>query len=104
MGKKIIMPKKDMSTSERAIGTAIVKHGLEIAKSLGFTACMTCGNPDVYKRKMGLKNYRELGIKKDDSVEDADECIFAIELVPNGLMARTGFLAFLIMIFFKCEK
>jgi len=73
-----------------------VKHGLEIAKSLGFTACMTCGNPDVYKRKMGLKNYRELGIKKDDSVEMLMNAYLQLNLFRMGLMARTGFLAFLL--------
>jgi len=103
-GEKDNHAEKRYEYQRKGIGTAIVKHGLEIAKSLGFTACMTCGNPDVYKRKMGFKEYRELGIKKDDSVEDADECILQLNLFRMGLMARTGFLAFLIMIFSNVEK
>jgi len=50
---------------------------------------------------MGLKNYRELGIKKDDSVEDADECIFAIELVPNGFDGTNRILSFSYYDFFQ---
>jgi len=100
-GEKDNHAEKRYEYQRKGIGTAIVKHGLEIAKSLGFTACMTCGNPDVYKRKMGLKNYRELGIKKDDSVEDADECIFAIELVPNGFDGTNRILSFSYYDFFQ---
>jgi len=53
---------------------------------------------------MGLKNYRELGIKKDDSVEDADECIFAIELVPNGFDGTNRILSFSYYDFFSNVK
>ncbi|MDF2543397.1 MAG: GCN5-related N-acetyltransferase [Herbinix sp.] len=68
----------------KGIGTALVKHGLEIAKKLGYSACMCCGNPQVYQSKMGFHNYLELGLKKDNSVDDPDTCIFATELIEDG--------------------
>ena len=68
----------------KGIGTALVAHALKIAQELGYTGCMTCGNPSVYQRKMGFKNYRELGIERDGSVEDPEDCVFAMELVPGG--------------------
>ena len=42
---------KKYDYQRKGIGTIIVKHGLEVAKSLGFTACMTCGNPAIYQGK-----------------------------------------------------
>lgn len=68
----------------KGIGTALVKRGLEIAKSLGYTGCMTCGHPDVYRKKMGFSDYRNFGIVKDDSVDDSDKAIHAMELLPGG--------------------
>ena len=59
-------------------------RGLEIAKSLGHTGCMVEGNPDAYRRKMGFLNYRSFGIECDDSVDNPDGCVHAIELVPGG--------------------
>jgi len=103
-GEKDNHAEKKYEYQRKGIGTAIVKHGLEVAKSLGFTACMTCGNPAVYQKKMGFKNYRELGIQKDDSVEDADECIFAIELAPNGFEGTNRLLSFSYYDFFKCGE
>ena len=95
---------KKYDYQRKGIGTAIVKHGLEVAKSLGFTACMTCGNPAIYQRKMGFRNYRELDIKKDDSVEDADECVFAIELVPGGFDGTNRLLSFKYYDFFTTNS
>ena len=75
---------KTYEYQRKGIGTAIVKYGLETAKILGFTACMTCGNPAVYRIKMGFRNYRDFNITRDESVTDPDAAIHAIELKPNG--------------------
>lgn len=68
----------------KGIGTALVMRGLEIARSLGYTGCMTSGHPAFYQKKMGFLNCRELDISRDESVDDPEGCVFAIELVPGG--------------------
>ena len=75
---------KSYEYQRKGIGTALVMRGLAIAESLGYTGCMTCGHPDVYRKKMGFLDYRKLGIGKDKSVEEPDGALHAIELVPNG--------------------
>ncbi|MCL1793189.1 MAG: N-acetyltransferase [Oscillospiraceae bacterium] len=75
---------KSYEFQRRGIGTALVMRGLEIAKSLGYTGCMTCGHPDVYQKKMGFLDCRALGINLDESVKDPEGCVHAVELVPSG--------------------
>jgi predicted N-acetyltransferase YhbS/thiamine kinase-like enzyme len=75
---------KSYEYQRKGIGTALTMRGLEIAKTLGYTGCMTCGHPDVYRKKMGFSDYRELGINKDKSVDEPDGALHAIELVPGG--------------------
>ena len=86
---------KQYKYQRKGIGTAMVKHGVETAKILGYTGCITCGNPALYQKKMGFKNYRELGIVKDESVEDHESCVFAIELVPGGFNGTNKVLSYL---------
>ena len=86
---------KKYEFQRKGIGTAIVQYGLKIAKSLGYSGCMTCGHPDVYRKKMSFKNYLELGIKKDSSVDDPDGAIHAIEFVPNAFDETNKILSFL---------
>jgi hypothetical protein len=38
----------------------------------------------VYQNKMGFLDCRELGIGRDDSVDDPEGSVFAIELTPGG--------------------
>ncbi len=83
-GEKDSHAEKTYEYQRKGIGRALVKHGLEIAKSLGYTGCMTCGNPEVYQKKMGFHDCRELGIDRDISVDDPEGCVFAIELIPGG--------------------
>lgn len=78
----------------KGIGTALVKRGIELAAALGYTACMVCGNPCVYREKMGFTNYLELGIVKDESVDDPDWAIFARELQANGFQETDKVLSF----------
>ena len=75
---------KSYEYQRKGIGTALVMHGLKIAKSLGYTGCMTCGHPDVYQKKMGFLDCRVLGINLDESVKDPEGCVHAVELVPGG--------------------
>ena len=75
---------KSYAYQRKGIGTALVGHGIKIAKSLGYTGCMTCGHPDVYRKKMGFLDYRELGISKDNSVDDPELAVHATELAAGG--------------------
>lgn len=80
-------------------------HGLEVAKLLGYTGCMTWGHPDVYKKKMGFLDCRELGIGRDDSVDEPEGCVFAIEIIPGGFeKKRINCSVTLIMIFHKLNR
>lgn len=75
---------KSHEYQRKGIGTALVMHGLEIAKTLGYTGCMTCGHPDVYRKKMGFSDYRNFGIVNKYSTDVPDGALHAIELVPGG--------------------
>ena len=83
-GDKDNHTEKTYEYQRKGIGTALVMHGFEIAKTLGYTGCMTCGHPDVYRKKMGFSDYRELGICKDKSVDDPDGAVHTKELIPGG--------------------
>ncbi|MCL2478921.1 MAG: N-acetyltransferase [Treponema sp.] len=85
---------KTYEFQRRGIGTAIIRAGLEIAITLGFTACVVSGNPAVYRGKMGFRNYYELGIEKDRSVAEPDSTIFALELKPDGFAGTNRVLGF----------
>lgn len=76
--------KKSYTYQRRGIGKTILNKGLSIAKELGYTACMTCGNPDIYRVKMGFFDCRDLDIKRDDSVDDPDGCVFARKISDQG--------------------
>ena len=95
---------KSYEYQRKGIGTALVKRGLEIAKSLGYTGCMTCGNPAVYQKKMGFLDCRELGIGRDESVEDPEGCVFAIELAPQGFEGTNKQLSYAYYDFTKTEQ
>lgn len=88
----------------KGIGTALVMRGLEIAKALGYTGCMTCGNPAVYIKKMGFLDCRELGIGRDESVDDPEGCVFAIELVPSGFEKTNKLLSYAYYDFKETEQ
>ena len=85
---------KTYEYQRKGIGTAIVRHALVVARRLGYTGCMTCGHPAVYRDKMGFNDYRELGIAKDDTVDDPDLAIHAIELVPDGFGQTSKLLSY----------
>jgi predicted N-acetyltransferase YhbS len=88
----------------KGIGTVIVRYGLEIARSLGYSACMICGNQAVYQNKMGFSNYREFGIEKDESVDTSHESIFAIALAPAGFNNTNKILSYSYYDFSKITK
>jgi len=93
-GKKDDHTAKFYEYQRKGIGTALVMRGLEIAKSLGYTGCMTCGHPDVYRKKMGFTDYRDFGIARDGSGDEPDEAIHAIELAPSGFDRTNKMLSF----------
>lgn len=88
----------------KGIGTALVMRSLKLAKSLGYIGCMTCGHPDVYRKKMGFSDYRDFGIIKDASVDDPDGAIHAIELVPGGFGKTNKLLSYTYYDFSKKEE
>jgi predicted N-acetyltransferase YhbS len=94
---------KSYEYQRKGIGTAIVRYGIKIAKTLGYTVCMCCGHPDVYRKKMGFADYRDFGITKDGSVHDPDEAIHALELVPNGFTGTNKRLTYSYYDFEKAE-
>lgn len=55
---------------------------------------MCCGNPKVYQDKMGFHNYLDFGIMKDESVDDPDSCIFAVEFTENGFTGTNKLLSY----------
>lgn len=85
---------KSYKYQRKGIGSALVKRGLEIAKTLGYVGCMTCGHPDVYRKKMGFSDYRDFGIKIDESVEDPDGAVHAIELTKDGFAKTNKLLSY----------
>lgn len=95
---------KSYEYQRKGIGTALVMHGLEVAKLLGYTGCMTCGHPDVFKKKMGFLDCRELGIGRDGSVDDPEGCVFAIEIIPGGFEKTNKLLSYTYYDFSQVEQ
>lgn len=85
---------KSYEYQRKGIGTALVMRGLEIAKSLGYAACMTCGNPRVYRDKMGFRGMGELGIARDESVTEPEGAVHGMELAPGGFGKTNRTLSF----------
>jgi len=103
-GKNDNHAEKSYEYQRKGIGTSLVMCGLEIAKSLGYTGCMTCGHPDVYRQKMGFSDYRDFGIVKDDSVDDPEVAVHAMELVPGGFEKTNKLLSYIYYDFTKTEE
>lgn len=81
----------------------LFKHGLEVVKSLDFTAPMSCGSPAIYQ-KNGFQGLPLVIQKKDDSVEDPDRCIFTVELAPVGFDGANRPLGYLYYYFLREEN
>lgn len=103
-GEKDSHAEKKYEYQRKGIGRALVRRGLEIAKSLGYTGCMTCGNPEVYQKKMGFHDCRELSIARDKSVDDPEGNVFAIELTPGGFDKTNKLLSYAYYDFTKIEE
>jgi len=95
---------KSYEFQRRGIGTALVARGLAIAKEMGYTGCLTCGHPDVYRKKMGFKDYQAFGIRKDESVGEPDGALHAIELAPGGFDGTSKLLSFKHDDFIRADK
>lgn len=69
------------------IGSLLVRHSLSIAKSMGFTAIITYGDPDYYKR-FGFRPGRDFGIHTMDNTYSP--ALIALELQEGALQGITG--------------
>ena len=72
------------------ISRALIEHGLEKARKLGYKAVIVEGNPMNY-RSRGFRISADYGITAHESVGlPATECLMVRELVPGGLEGITG--------------
>ena len=72
------------------ISRALIEHGLEKARKLGYKAVIVEGNPMNY-RSRGFRTSADYGITAHESVGlPAVECLMVRELVPGGLEGITG--------------
>lgn len=72
------------------ISRALIEHGLEKARKLGYKAVIVEGNPKNY-RSRGFRTSADYGITAHESVGlPATECLMVRELVPGGLEGITG--------------
>ena len=76
------------------ISRALIEHGLEKARKLGYKAVIVEGNPMNY-RSRGFRTSAEYGITAHESVGlPATECLMVRELVPGGLEGITGLVCY----------
>jgi len=69
------------------IGSLLVRHSLPIAKSMGFTAIITYGDPDYYRR-FGFRPGRDYGIYTMDKTYSP--ALIVLELQEGALQGITG--------------
>jgi len=72
---------------KQGIGSALVRHGLEICRDLGHAVAVVVGHPDYYPR-FGFTSARAKGLEAPFPVPD--EAFLAIELVPGSLLGVKG--------------
>jgi putative acetyltransferase len=72
---------------KQGIGSALVRHGLEICRDLGHNLVVVIGHPDYYTR-FGFTSARARGL--DAPFPVPDEAFLAIELVPGSLPGVKG--------------
>ncbi len=71
----------------KGVGSALVRHSLERASELGYTAVLIYGDPAFYSR-LGFVAAEKFGIgSSDDSYADA---LQALELVEDALKDKSG--------------
>ena len=85
---------------KQGIGSALVRHSMEIAREMGFGAVLITGIPDYYP-KLGFKRAREYGLVLSDGT--ADDPFMAYEL-RTGYLSGGGTLRFLPPEFEQSEK
>ena len=72
------------------ISKALIEHGFEKAREMGYRAVIVEGNPRNY-RSRGFVTSEPFGITAHESVGlPAPECLMVRELVPGGLTGITG--------------
>ena len=76
------------------ISKALIEHGFEKAKELGYKAVIVEGNPMNY-RSRGFVTSADHGITAHESVGlPAPECLMVKELIPGGLDGIRGVVAY----------
>ena len=68
----------------KGVGSALVRHTLQLAKELGFAGVLIEGNPRYYHR-FGFYDAENHGISMSDGV--FSDCMMAIEFIPGSLPA-----------------
>lgn len=69
------------------IGSALIRKGFEIAKTLGHSAIFLCGDPGYYNR-FGFSQASLQGIKSGMGIPE--QFVLVVELEPNALGGVTG--------------
>lgn len=75
----------------RGVGSALVRHTLELAAKAGWRGVFITGDPKYYHR-FGFKSACEFGVQMEDIAEP--EVQMAVELQPGGLKGISGVLHF----------
>ena len=74
----------------QGIGSKLIRYALAKAKELAYPAVFLVGNPAFYSR-FGFRSIAEFGIKDNGKIPI--EYTMALELEPNFLGAKGGFIA-----------
>ena len=85
---------------KQGIGAALVKHSMDVAKTLGYNAVIIEGVPAYYP-KLGFSRAREFGLVMEDGT--SDDPFMAFELTP-GYFHGGGKTRFLEPMYVKCEE
>lgn len=71
----------------RGIGSALIKHTIKVAESMGYKAIVIFGNPAYYHR-FGFKNAKDFGISTASGANF--DAFMALELYESSLYGITG--------------
>ncbi|MCE1189254.1 MAG: N-acetyltransferase [Ignavibacteria bacterium] len=75
----------------KGVGSALINHGHEVARGLGYSSVVLVGHKDYYPR-FGYKKLSGFGISIPFPAPD--ECCLGLELVPGALQNIHGIVEF----------
>ncbi len=74
----------------QGVSRALIEHGFDVARTMGFTAVLVEGDPANYRAR-GFETSARYGITAAQSVGlPHPDCLMAMPLVPGGLDGITG--------------